>query len=87
MVTILLMVVIVGLLGYIHRLKVQLHGYEHVWEQIESIADRNEDGSFNIQIQHLEDIHHDQDVPVLIAADRPSGLHTLDLLDENKKAS
>ncbi len=97
MVTILMGVVIVGLLAYIHRLRAQLRGYEHVWEQIESIADRNQDGTFTIHIQHLEDAHQDEDV--LTASEvpdgeRPSGIHILDLdnagvlrLMSGKKAS
>lgn len=45
----------IGSLFYINKLKHQLRAYEHVWQQIEDVADKNEDGTFNINIQHLED--------------------------------
>lgn len=48
--------VVVSLL-YIHGLHKRLKSYEHIWEQIESVADRNQDGTFTIQVQHLEDAH------------------------------
>ena len=38
----------------LHR---RLRAYEHVWEQIEQVADHNMDGTFTINIQHLEDMH------------------------------
>lgn len=50
---------VVASLLYIRRLHVQLKGYEHVWQQIEAVADKNQDGKFTIDIQHLEDAHHD----------------------------
>ncbi len=37
----------------LHR---RLRAYEHVWEQIEQVADHNMDGTFTINIQHLEDV-------------------------------
>lgn len=52
-----LVVVILAQLFYINRLHKRLRGYEHVWEQIEEVADHNQDGTFTINIQHLEDAH------------------------------
>lgn len=44
-------------LFYIHRLRSRLRSYEHIWEQIEQVADKNQDGTFTINIQHLEETH------------------------------
>lgn len=59
---------LVASLLYIHRLHARLRGYEHVWEQIESIADHNKDGTFTINVQHLEEhnvneVHETSDIP------------------------
>lgn len=56
MLSIFLGVCLVISLLYIHRLRIQLHGYERVWEQIESVADRNQDGTFTIDVRHLEHV-------------------------------
>lgn len=40
---------------YIRKLHKRLAAYEKIWQEIESIADRNEDGTFTINIQHLEE--------------------------------
>lgn len=63
-------------LFYIHRLHKRLRGYEHVWEQIEQVADANQDGTFNINIQHLEDVHPNE---VHTNVEEPSGVRLLNL--------
>jgi PIN domain nuclease of toxin-antitoxin system len=68
---------VVASLLYIRRLHVQLRGYEHIWQQIESVADKNEDGKFTIDIQHLEDAH--QDPLELHATAAPSSIRLLTL--------
>ena len=68
---------VVASLLYIRRLHAQLRGYEHVWKQIEAVADKNEDGKFVIDIQHLEDAH--QDPLEVHANDQPSGVRLLTL--------
>jgi hypothetical protein len=67
---------LMGCLFYCHKLKQQLRGYEHVWEQIESIADRNQDGSFTLDVKHLEE--HDP-YEVHAVSDDPSGIRLLEL--------
>lgn len=52
-----LVAVVVAQLFYINRLHKRLRGYEHVWEQIEEVADHNQDGTFTINIQHMEEAH------------------------------
>jgi hypothetical protein len=44
-------------LFYNLKLARRLRGYEHVWEQIEQVADHNQDGTFTINIQHMEEHH------------------------------
>lgn len=68
---------VVASLFYIHRLHGRLHAYEHIWHQIEAVADKNEDGKFTIDIQHLEDAH--QDPLELHATAAPSGVRLLTL--------
>jgi hypothetical protein len=69
---------VIGSLFYINKLKHRLRAYEHIWQQIEDVADKNEDGSFNINIQHLEDATHPvyevHDTP-----DYPSGIRLVDI--------
>lgn len=50
-----LSVSLIGSLVYIRKLHARLRGYEHLWQQIESIGDKNLDGTFTISIQHLEE--------------------------------
>jgi hypothetical protein len=78
-----LSVCLVGSLIYIYKLHTRLHGYEHVWEQIENIADKNQDGTFTINIQHLEEHPNPYE---LHASDAPSGTRLLDLdaMDQRK---
>jgi hypothetical protein len=68
---------VVASLWYIYRLRARLNGYEHVWHQIESIADKNQDGQFVIDIQHLEEAteEHSQ----VHANNIPSGVRLLHL--------
>lgn len=47
-------------LYYNFKLNRRLKSYEHTWEEIERVADRNQDGSFTIRVQHLEE-HHPND--------------------------
>jgi hypothetical protein len=56
-------VYVVTSLWYIHKLHKRLKGYEQIWQQIETIADHNQDGTFNINIQHLEETHQINDAP------------------------
>lgn len=67
---------VIGSLMYIRYLNKRLKAYEHIWQQIEEVADHNEDGSFNINIQHLEE----QD-PFEVHADNipSSGVRLLEL--------
>lgn len=68
---------LIGCMVYIHKLKQRLRAYEHIWTQIEAVADHNEDGTFNINVQHLEDAH--QDMFEAHANDTPSGVRLLEL--------
>jgi hypothetical protein len=68
---------VVGSLFYIHQLHGRLRAYEHIWHQIEAVADKNQDGKFTIDIQHLEDAH--QDPLELHATIAPSGVRLLTL--------
>lgn len=59
---------VLGSLIYIHRLHLRLRGYEQVWQNIEEVADRNEDGSFTIHVKHVEhvqahELHSNDDAP------------------------
>jgi hypothetical protein len=67
---------IVSCLLYIRRLHGRLRGYEHIWEQIENVADRNLDGTFTINIQHLEE---EMDPHQLHASSPSPGMRLLDL--------
>ena len=68
---------VVASLWYIYHLHARLNGYEHVWHQIESVADKNQDGQFVIDIQHLEEAteEHSQ----VHATNIPSGVHLMQL--------
>jgi hypothetical protein len=66
---------VVASLLYMYRLHKRLQGYEHIWSQLESIADRNQDGSFTVHVQHLEDAHPEYEAH---AADTPSGIRLMD---------
>jgi hypothetical protein len=57
---------------YIIRLHRRLRGYEHIWAQIESVADNNLDGSFTINIQHLEEQPNE-----MHSSEVPSGIRLL----------
>jgi len=61
---------------YVRHLHKRLKAYEHVWEQIESIADRNQDGSFQIHIQHMQDVQAEAHLKV---DDSSPGVRLLDL--------
>lgn len=37
------------------KLRARLRQYEHIWSQLEAVGDRNQDGSFTIDVSHLED--------------------------------
>lgn len=71
-----LSVCLAGCVVYIYKLHARLRGYEHVFEQIESVADRNQDGTFTINIQHLEEHPAPYE---LHASDAPAGTRLLDL--------
>lgn len=60
------------------KLHKRLRAYEHVWMQIERVADHNEDGTFTINIQHLEHMNGNE---AHLNTDQ-SGIHLLDLEDE-----
>lgn len=68
------------LLSILYNIKLhgRLRAYEHVWEQIEQVADRNQDGTFTINIQHMDHVHGSE---AHLNADQ-SGIHLLDLDEE-----
>lgn len=73
------MVVLLAVSVYYNtKLHRRLLAYEQVWKQIEQVADRNEDGTFTINIQHLEHVH---DTEAHLNTDE-SGIHLLDLDSE-----
>jgi hypothetical protein len=61
---------------YIRKLHRRLSGYEHIWEQIESVADKNLDGTFTIDVRHLEEHTEPYEMH---ASDVPSGIRLLKL--------
>ncbi len=72
---------LIGSQYYIYKLHSRLRGYEQVWQQIEDVADRNEDGTFTIHIQHVEEAHPGEIANTAhVSIADSSGLRLLDLL-------
>jgi hypothetical protein len=75
-----LTVALLASLFYNLKLHRRLKAYEHLWDQIEQVADRNQDGSFTINIQHLEE-HVEEHAEENFTAHSPVSEPSIRLLD------